>query len=125
MSAEDSSASNADQVSAEVEFEFGKPPQKRTLIFDLWAYHLVDEILGTSPLNSSFFAELKPKQLAVLIWAGCYRDREAGTFPLTWEDIARQITPKDFERLGKTVNQAFNKSTPRATEEEKKSTDEQ
>lgn len=89
--------------------------EKRRLKYNLLSLCKLDELTGKNPLEKAMWENVRPKDVATLIWAGLLHEgREE-----TPEQIANQIPFQEIERLPELIKQAFGQAEPPPSEEKK------
>lgn len=105
--------SNADKAIAENEVEIGG--QKHILKYTLWSFCKLDELTGKNPLIGSSWADIHPKDVLGLLWAGLLHEKN----PMTLEELGNKIEVTDIARLAPVIQKAMGQSAP-ADDPEKK-----
>lgn len=102
--------SNVNKVAPGVTFTLGG--KERKLVFDFWAFYLLEKETGKNALNGEIFNNLSASSLLILTWAAVQSDEK-----LTLEEVGRMLTLVDLPALSKAIEQAFEQAKP---DEEKK-----
>lgn len=97
--------SNAKAVSPDIEIELGGKTRK--LVFDMWAFCLVEETTGKNALNGEIFENPGAKDVVTLLWAGLqkhHRDLERQT-------VAHMLDLNNLADVINSLGEAFKNAT--------------
>lgn len=107
------SGSNASKAIHEVEIEFAG--EKHILQYSLWSFCKLDELTGKNPLVGSSWADMHPKDVLALLWAGLLHEEK----PISLEELGKKISLQDIAVIGPKIRDAMGQSMPDAEEEKK------
>lgn len=103
---------NAEKANPGVPFMLGG--KERKLVFDLWAFRLLEKETGKNALGGEMFENLTANDLLVLTWAAIQSDEK-----LTLEQVGHMLTLADLPRLSDAIKLAFEQARPPETTEPK------
>lgn len=89
--------------------------KERTLVFDMWAFMLLEKETGKSALGGEIFNKVSATDLTVLAWAALQAESE-----ISLKEVAKMMTLKDIEPLSKAIQTAFEQAKPAENPELKK-----
>lgn len=115
MSEQTGEKSDAEKALAEpVEVEIGG--EKHTLHYSLWSFCKLDELTGKNPLEGASWANVRPNDLLILLWAGLQHEPSVPTV----EELGKKIGLDELKNIGPMIQRAFQRAMP-PTDEKKSS----
>lgn len=115
----ESSLSKADKALPGVEIIIdGK---KRVLKYTLYSLCKLDEKTGKNPLDGGMFSEMRPSDVAAVLWAGLLHEDKN----LQMEELAEKIDMLELRDVASSMMKAFVQSSPSEDETKKNSTEDQ
>lgn len=92
--------SNIDKVGQGVEIELGG--KIRHLVFDMWAFYLLERETGKNALNGELFTQPSATELVTLVWAAVQ-----GSEKLSMEQVGRMMPFSKLPDITKAIQIAF------------------
>lgn len=103
---------NGEKVSPGVSFTLGG--KERKLVFNMWAFYLLEKETGKNALGGEMFNSLTATDLLILTWAAIQGDEK-----LTLEQVGHMLTLADLPKLAEAIKQAFDQARPPEVPESK------
>lgn len=103
---------NADKAVPGVLFTLGG--KNRRLVFDMWAFYLLEKETGKNALAGEMFQSLTATDLLVLTWAAVQSEEK-----LTIEQVGKMLSLSDLPALAEAIKQAFEQVKPAENPEAK------
>lgn len=94
-----------DKVAAGVTFTLGGKPRK--LVFDMWAFYLLEKETGKNALGGEMFEKITASDLLILTWAAIQSEEK-----LTLEQVGHMLTLVDIPALADAIKAAFEQAKP-------------
>jgi len=88
--------------------------KERRLIFDFWAFFLIEKQTGKNALNGEMFTQPSVSDILTLLWAGLQT-----TEKISMEDLGHMINFKDMPVLSEAIKQAFDQASPKEVDAKK------
>lgn len=89
--------------------------KERTLVFDMWAFYLLEKETGKNALGGEMFERLSATDLLILTWAAIQ-----GSEKLTLEQVGHMLQLANLPALAEAIKQAFDQAKPVESAESKK-----
>lgn len=96
---------NGEKLSPGVAFTLGG--KERKLVFDMWAFYLLEKETGKNALGGEMFNSLTATDLLILTWAAIQGDEK-----LTLEQVGHMLTLVDLPKLAEAIKEAFDQAKP-------------
>lgn len=103
---------NGEKASPGVSFTLGG--KERKLVFDMWAFYLLEKETGKNALGGEMFQSLTATDLLVLTWASIQ-----GSEKFTLEQVGHMLTLVDLPKLAEAIKEAFDQAKPAEVPESK------
>ncbi len=103
---------NGEKAAPGVPFMLGG--KERKLVFDLWAFRLLEKETGKNALGGEMFEKLSANDLLVLTWAAIQSDEK-----LSIEQVGHMLSLADLPRLADVIKLAFEQAKPAENLEQK------
>lgn len=94
-----------DKVAPGVVFTLGG--KKRKLVFDMWAFYLLEKETGKNALAGEMFEKISATDLLILTWAAVQSEEK-----LTLEQVGHMLTLVDIPALADAIKLAFEQAKP-------------
>ena len=118
MSEEEKGSAKADKAIASAEITIAG--ELHHLKYTLWSFCKLDELTGKNPLISTSWADIHPKDILGLLWAGLLHENRPGTGkPWTIEELGSAISVSDIPLIAPMIQRAMGQAIPEASAEKK------
>jgi hypothetical protein len=98
--------SNLDKAVPKVDVTIGG--KRRSLVFSLWAFALIEKETGKNTLNGEIFSSVNATELIAIVWAGL----QASEPNLTMQEVGSMLDFGDIKDVTDAIGQAFSKAMP-------------
>ena len=89
-----------DKVSPGVEVKIGGKARK--LVFNMWAFYLLEKETGKNVLQGEVFSNPTAKDILTLVWAGLQSSEK-----ISLEDLGKMIDFSNLAEISKAITEAF------------------
>lgn len=84
----------------------GSAPVVKHLVFDMWAFSLIEKETGKNALNGELFSNPSAQELLVLIWAGIQHEGECSL-----KEVGQAFSIKQLEDYVPAIQKAFEQAS--------------
>lgn len=104
---------NIEKVSPGVEIQLGGKTRK--LIFNMWAFYLLEKATGKNALAGEVFMNPTATDLLTLVWAALQHEEK-----VTIEEVGGMFSLQDIPEISRAIQKAFAQASPPSEDEQKK-----